>query len=273
MSGHEDWIGRRVRREERITPRLIAQVRATLAGVLGPGAVPPGLHLALVPDLAEPADLGRDGHPRPGLFVPDLSLPRRMWAGGEMVFHAPFAPGERVATDSTVSDIVFKQGSTGPLAFVTVLHDWRVEGEPRLSERQDIVYRGDPAPGAPAPAPAAAEPWAAARVWTASPDPVLLFRYSALTFNSHRIHYDLPYATGVEGYAGLVVHGPLQALWMLNLAADMLGRLPAVFRYRGLAPLICGTPVRIEAREGAEAIGLRVVTDSGSVTMRAEAQG
>ena len=140
----------------------------------------------------------------------------------------------------------------------------------RITERHDIVYREDPGAG-PAAQPAAAVPWAAERVWTITPDPVLLFRYSALTFNGHRIHYDFPYATGVEGYGGLVVHGPLQATWMLNLAADLLGRLPARFSYRGLSPLTCGQPVRIEARNEAAGIALRVITQGGVATMQASA--
>ena len=101
------------------------------------------------------------------------------------------------------------------------------------------------------------------------PDPVLLFRYSALTFNGHRIHYDEPYAKGVEGYAGLVVHGPMQATWMMNLAATILGRIPSNVRYRGLAPLICGTPVRIEARNEGDGIGLRVRRSDGIITAQA----
>jgi 3-methylfumaryl-CoA hydratase len=265
-----DWIGRRFLREERITPRALAGFRATFAGTLGPGAVPPGLHWTLVPDLADPSDLGRDGHPRTGLFLPALPLPRRMWAGGEMEFLSDFTPDDHVMRESTVADVSVKSGSTGQLGFVTLHHDWLAGGTPRLRERQDIVYREPPKPGTPAPPPQA-EPWQADAVWTVLPDPVLLLRYSALTFNAHRIHYDLPYATGVEGYAGLVVHGPLQAIWMLNLAATMLGRNPARFRYRGLSPLICGGSVRVEARADGETIALRVLTEDGVSTMQATA--
>lgn len=266
-----DWIGHSYTRQEMISDRMIAQFRATLPGLLGPGAVPPGFHLTLVPDLAEPVDLGRDGHPRTGLYVPKLPQPRRMWAGGEMEFLASFEPGEMVTRVSTVTDIAQKTGSTGPLGFVTVRHDWSVAGNLRLRERQDLVYREDPKPGAAAQPVPQAEVWVPDRVWTLTPDPVLLFRYSALTFNGHRIHYDYPYATGIEGYAGLVVHGPMQAVWMLNLAAEMLGRLPAKFSYRGLSPLICGTPVRVDARQVEERIDLRVLTDAGVATMQASA--
>lgn len=270
-NGHRGWIGRRWARSDVVSDRLIAGYRATFPGLLGPGAVPPGLHWALAPDLAEPDALGRDGHPEPGLFVPALPLPRRMWAGGEIAFHAPLTPGDTVDRDTTVTDITFKQGSTGNLGFVTLRHVLTVSGEQRLEERQDIVYRDDPVPGTPAPQAPRAVPWTPAQSWSVTPDPVLLFRYSALTFNGHRIHYDHPYATDVEGYAGLVVHGPMQALWMLNLAAQMLGRLPARFRYRGLSPLICGFPVRIEAVEGPGEIALRVRTEEGGITMQATA--
>lgn len=266
-----DWIGRSWRRSDLVSDRLIDGYRATFPGLLGPGAVPPGLHWALSPDLAGPDLLGRDGHPRQGLFVPELPLPRRMWAGGEIVTHAPFSPGEVVDRVTTVSDITFKQGTTGPLGFVTLRHVLTAAGAPRLEERQDLVYRQDPAPGTPAPVPPQADAWEVARDWAVTPDPVLLFRYSALTFNGHRIHYDHPYATGVEGYAGLVVHGPMQAFWMLNLATDMLGYTPARFRYRGLCPLICGSPVRVEAMERAGEIALRVRTMDGGVTMQATA--
>ena len=271
MTDPSDWTGRQFHREEAISSRMIAQFRATFPGLIGPGAVPPGFHWTLVPDLAEPSALGRDGHPRTGIFLPALPLPRRMWAGGEVSFLSDFKPEDHVTRDSTIGDIAFKQGGSGRLGFVTVWHDYSAGGVARLRERQDIVYREDPDPAAPAPAPRAAEPWPDAQVWTVTPDPVLLFRYSALTFNGHRIHYDHPYATAVEGYAGLVVHGPMQAVWMLNLAAHRLGRLPARFGYRGLAPLICGEAVRIEARETAEGMALRVLNAAGMATMSATA--
>ncbi len=213
---YSDWVGRQSSRTELISDRSLTHFRAVMAGMLGPGAVPPGFHWALVPDVAGPADLGRDGHPRTGLFVPALPLPRRMWAGGEMEFSGILNPGDIVTRDSTVGEISFKSGASGPLGFVSITHLWRVEGQTRITERQDLVYRDDPKPGQSA-NPAPAEDWVPDAVWQITPDPVLLFRYSAVTFNGHRIHYDLPYATGVEGYEGLVVHGPLQALWMLNL--------------------------------------------------------
>ncbi len=272
MSDHSDWIGRETSRTETITQRQVDCLRATLAGTLAPGAVPPGLHWCLVPDLADSQDLGRDGHPKRGMFMPDLpGVPRRMWAGGELAFGAPLQPGDTVTRSSTIADISFKTGSTGPLGFVTVRNLYTVAGQTRITERQDIVYREDPKPGQTTTSPARAEDWPEATLWQITPDPVLLHRYSALTFNGHRIHYDLPYATGVEGYAGLVVHGPLQAIWMLNLATSLFGHLPATFRYRGQSPLISGSLVAIEACPSPDGLALRVRGADGVVTMKATA--
>jgi 3-methylfumaryl-CoA hydratase len=267
---YSDWIGRQSSRTEIISDRLLTHFGAVMAGMLGPGAVPPGFHWALVPDVADPAELGRDGHPSTGMFVPTLPLPRRMWAGGEIVFSGILNPGDTVTRDSTMGDITFKSGASGRLGFVSITHLWRVDGQTRITERQDLVFREDHKPGAIF-SPTAAEDWQAEASWQITPDPVLLFRYSAITFNGHRIHYDMPYATAVEGYDGLVVHGPLQALWMLNLSTTMLGRLPHSFRYRGLAPLICGNAVQIEALYHGDVVELRVRRRNGVVTMQATA--
>ncbi|MDZ7710749.1 MAG: hypothetical protein U5K36_12335 [Roseovarius sp.] len=145
-------------------------------------------------------------------------------------------------------------------------------GTARLSERQDIVYREDPKPGQTR-VPDRAEEWPGAQAWHVTPDPTLLFRFSALTFNGHRIHYDHPYATQVEGYEGLVVHGPMQAVWMMNLAVQSANRTVRRFSYRGRTPLICGTPVAIEAREAGGGLDLRVRRESdGVATMEARAE-
>jgi 3-methylfumaryl-CoA hydratase len=264
-----DWIGRSRSDSDQITPRMIAGYRATLDQALAPGAVPLGLHWGLMPDLAAPADLGRDGHPRLGLFLPDLGLPRRMWAGGELTFVTPFQPGDLVTRHSTITDIAHKSGSSGRLAFVTVAHVWAAGDQTRITERQDIVYREEPT--GPAPAPAAAPDWQGAARRDVAPDTVLLMRYSALTFNAHRIHYDLPYATGVEAYDGLVVHGPLQAIWLMNWAT-MLGGPLVRFAYRGLAPLTLGHAVGMEARaRGDGAWDMRMRRADDVATMQATA--
>ena len=271
MDDYSDWTGRRFTRSEPITERLIAHFKVTLAGTLAEAAVPVGLHWCLVPDAVTPDLLGRDSHPRPGLFLPALPLPRRMWAGGELMFHGAFAPDELVTRETVIEDVRFREGRSGRLGFVTLRHRYRVAEALRLEERQDIVYREEPRPGT-APTAHPAEDWPGAHTWQITPDPTLLFRFSALTFNGHRIHYDHPYATGVEGYPGLVVHGPLQAVWMMNLATHLAGRLPARFSYRGLSPLICGAPVAIEARpeEGGIELRVRRMAD-GVATMAARA--
>ncbi len=265
----EAWIGRSRQRLDVVTPRLIEQFRATLAETLAPADVPLGLFWALGPEALPPADLGRDGHPHLGLILPRLPLPRRMWAGGEVEFPGALRIGDAVRRDSRVEAITFKTGSTGPLGFVSVRHDYLVDGQLQVTERQDLVYREDPVPGARQPvAPAAADLGPPLAGLTLFPDPVLLFRYSAITFNGHRIHYDRSYATEVEGYDDLVVHGPMQATLMLNVAAMAMGRCPQRFSYRGVSPLTCGKKIRVEAHEGADGgLSLRVSHDGGAVTM------
>jgi 3-methylfumaryl-CoA hydratase len=261
-----DWIGHNRTGTEAITPRLLATFRATLGNMLAPAHVPLGLHWALLPDMAAPEDLGPDGHPRLGLYLPELGLPRRMWAGGEITFQNALSPGETVTRTSSITDIRHKTGSSGALAFVTVAHTLTADGATRISERQDIVYRGRPT--GPAPAPSPAPDWPDASVAHITPDSVLLQRYSALTFNSHRIHYDLHYATGVEGYLGLVVHGPLQAIWLMNHAARHRGPL-ATFAYRGTFALTLGHSVTLESRETPTGLDLRIRRADGVVTMQA----
>jgi len=263
-----DWIGRSRSGEEAPGDRAVTGLRLVLGDLAAPGDLPPGLHWLILPEMVAADRLGRDGHPAPGVVLPDLGLPRRMWAGGELRFGAPMPAGP-VRRTSTVEAITRKTGSTGPLAFLTMRHVYAGAGGDFLSERQDIVYREPPS--GPAPVPPAAPDWPDAVSHPVTTDPVLLFRYSALTFNGHRIHYDAPYATGVEGYDGLVVHGPLQATWLLNLATRLLGRLPTVFAYRGLSPLIVARPARVEARETDTGLDLRVRAEGGPVTMQASA--
>lgn len=273
QDSYQDWIGRGERRSDLVTDRLIDQFRATLPDILAEAEVPLGLFWALAPDALPPADLGRDGHARLGRFLPELPLPRRMWAGGEVTFPGTLRPGDRVEKDSRIERITPKTGSTGPLIFISVRHTYAVDGRTVISERQDLVYREDPVPGQAAPAyPPADTLGPPVATLELRSDPVRLFRFSALTFNGHRIHYDADYARTVEGYAGLVVHGPLQALALLNLAAGVLGRPPSRFSYRGLSPLIVGDPARAEAHRDGTALALRILRPAGPVTMSARAE-
>ncbi|MBN9673879.1 FAS1-like dehydratase domain-containing protein [Roseibium aggregatum] len=272
-SAASEWIGRKREASETITDRQIHEFRVTLDGFLGEGEDLPGFHWCLVPEIYPPEDLGRDGHPKLGLFLPDLGLPRRMWAGGRVCYHGGIRAGETVTRQTTVKDIQFKEGRSGTLGFVTLDHDYLFDRELRISEQHNIVYREDPAPGAPALTPPKAEAWTVLKSIEVLPTPTLLFRYSAMTFNGHRIHYDKAYATGVEGYDGLVVHGPLQSTWMQILATRILQRLPKEFSYRGVSPLICGRPAVVEAMESEPGtLALRVRDkDNDVVTMEARA--
>lgn len=200
--------------------------------------LPPFFHQLYFWSPVPPDQLGRDGHPglsKTGL-IPDLGLPRRMWAGGRLQFLVPLRAGSPAEKRSTVERSETKTGRTGPLGFVTLRHDIHQDGRLCLSEWHDLVYREDPTPQAPKPVPprAALDEEVARQVGFSS---TLLFRYSALTFNGHRIHYDLEYAREVEGYAGLVVHGPLLAQQLMLLAQELMGPL-AEFSFRATAPLM-----------------------------------
>ncbi len=263
------WTGRGMRAEDVLTPRLVEEYRTTFEPHLAPvpeGTAPLGIHWCLAPGAAPMAALGPDGHAAKGEFLPPVPLPQRMWAGGELEILGALRSGERASRTSTVGEIAFKQGKTGPLCFVAVHHEVAGEAGVVIRERHDIVYReagtsaAKPGPGA---------PLASEFDMTVEASPVLLFRYSAMTFNGHRIHYDLPYATEVEGYGGLVVHGPIQATLLLQAAARSSGGAPRRFRYRALSPLIAGTPFRVRGRRDGDGTVCRVEDEKGVVTMEA----
>lgn len=199
-------------------------------------ALPPFWHQIYFWDAQPPENLGRDGHPKTGGFIPDLGLPRRMWAGGRLQFQAPLHSGSPASKVTTIEAITKKQGRTGPLAFVTLRHEITQCGTLCVTEHQDLVYRNDPKPDAAIPvAPSARTDETTCEQHSFST--TLLFRYSALTMNGHRIHYDEPYARNVEGYAGLVTHGPLLAQLLMLMAELHLGPLNT-FTFRATAPLI-----------------------------------
>ncbi|KAF0175859.1 MAG: hypothetical protein FD162_426 [Rhodobacteraceae bacterium] len=265
------WIGRsETAAADLITPRLINSFGATLAPHLAPDAVAPGLHWCLSPSLAPASGLGDDGHPLKGGFLPPIPLPRRMWAGGEVHTLAALQPGDSVTKCSTIRDIAWKTGRSGALCFVTVEHVFSTQRGDALRELHNIVYR----PAATQPALPAA-PGLAPKFdleWQVPIDPVLLFRYSALTFNGHRIHYDEPYARGVEFYPGLVIHGPLQATLMLNLAASFAKATPRQFRFRGVAPATGAQTLRVGLRQVQDKAEISVLSEAGALTMQASAE-
>lgn len=253
-----EWIGRRETREDVVDRGRIDALAASLGQARETGeAAPPLRHWLLFWDPKTPAETGPDGHPLKGGFLPPIAAPRRMWAGGEVAFLAPLLFDQPLTRTTEITAVVEKTGAAGPLTFVSLRHELSQAGRLCLSERQDLVFRTPPPAGA-APAKAVAAPGPAVWREAAAPDPVLLFRFSALTFNSHRIHYDRDYAREVEGYPGLVVHGPLQALLLMDLARARLGAPVRRFSYRGLAPafdlaplFLCGAPAPEGESEGA----------------------
>jgi len=264
-----EWEGRTRTVTDRIS---LAQARALAATLdrdpasLDSGSVlPHGWHWIYFNDAVPRSRLAEDGHEARGDFLPPVPLARRMWAGGRIRFHAPLRIGDDVVRTSTIEHVTPKEGRTGALVFVTVSH--RIDGREGLAvhEEQDLVYRGAPADGVAAgagPRSKVEAPEGSRRVASFVADPVTLFRFSALTFNGHRIHYDHPYATQVEGYPGLVVHGPLVALLLLEagggvLAAAGRGSAPGSFRYRAVGPLFCGEPFDLVTSPDAEEAGTR----------------
>lgn len=253
-------------------PARAAALHATL-GLEGPppgaGApLPPFWHQVYFWEAVPPAALGRDGHPRVGDFIPDLGFPRRMWAGGALTFAAPIRLGTPATRRSRVERAERKEGRTGPFALVTLTHEIEQAGRLCLSERQSLVYRpeaGETKPAEPPRAPIDESVCRTRRFTTTD-----LFRYSALTFNGHRIHYDLAYAREVEGYPGLVVHGPLLAQHLMLMAEGMLGRL-ARFGFRATAPLFDFEQAEFCARPEGEGLALWVRGPDGRLCMTAEA--
>jgi 3-methylfumaryl-CoA hydratase len=284
----QSWIGKSTEEIDIITPRLLTEYRVTFEPFLAdlPGNdVPLGFHWCLCPFLAPLSDLGRDGHPAKGGFLPPVSLPRRMWAGGTIEYIGDLKSGDHVRRRSTISSIDLKQGRSGPLCFVGVRHDYHTERGPAISELQNIVYREESSADTDRQMPPASSD-AGARTagehiedeenllqstWTVSPTPTMLFRYSAMTFNGHRIHYDHPYATSVEGYDGLVVHGPMQATLMLNLAAASRRAVPRRFTYRGLAPLLADQAFLVRLQHAEKSLRCFTQVAGGPINMQGEA--
>jgi len=265
MEELKSCIGRITERRDIISERMIAEFEGTLSPHLFVSdAVPLGIQWCLSPDVVVLEQIGSDGHPKLGTFLPDVGLPRRMWAGGEVTFHGIFNVGDVVKKHSEIADVSFKAGKSGKLCFFKINHRYSVGDRLIVVERQDVVYREAVAAGEIAAQPAVSPQ---GQVWSVAPTSTMLFRYSAMTFNGHRIHYDDPYARNVEGYEGLVVHGPMQATLMLNLAASVLGRAPATFSYRGVSPLILGEPFVVDALKIGDAVTLQTISSSGVVTM------
>ncbi len=266
-----DWIGRTQTGQDRLTAGQVAGLCATLDRETPEVWAPQGIHWLCAPTRAPRGQLGADGHALLEDFLPPVDLPRRMWASSQMEFLAPIAAGCRIERTSRIKTVSEKTGASGPLTFIEVEHGFSADDVPCVHEVQTLVYRAAQRGAIDRPREersSADWPWIAR--WPT--DPVLLFRYSALTFNGHRIHYDLPYATAVEGYPGLVVHGPLMATLMLDLCERQLGanRLTR-FSFRGLGPAFCGETLVVGGRAEGEHIELIVLTDGGRTVMTGQA--
>ncbi|MRT29388.1 MaoC family dehydratase N-terminal domain-containing protein [Herbaspirillum sp. CAH-3] len=270
------WLDKTETRHDQISPALAAALAATLDGPRQPlagDALPPLWHWIYFWSVCRQSEVGADGHPQRGGFLPPVPLPRRMWAGGRLRFAAPLPIGAAAEKVSRIASVDVKQGRTGALAFVTVQHTVRHHGQLCLTEEHDIVYRDLPQPGAPVVLPKSA-PGDARWSRRVEPDPVLLFRYSALTFNGHRIHYDRSYVTGVEGYPGLIVHGPLIATLLADLVArEMPQAVMREFNFRSVGTLFDTEPFTLCGKPAADgkSVALWAQNERGELAMQADA--
>jgi 3-methylfumaryl-CoA hydratase len=250
MSNLTAWIGRSETLNDLITPAPVRALTATLDRdpiEVSPGTpLPPLWHWLYFLPMHRQSEIGPDGHAKRGGFLPPVPLPRRMWAGSQFEFRGPVRVGDDVSRTSTIADVTQKEGRTGKLVFVKVRHELRCNGaaDAAIVEFHDIVYRDAKKAGDVDPPPTAAETGAWQR--TIVPDDVLLFRYSALTFNGHRIHYDRKYVTEVEGYPGLIVHGPLIATLLMDLLRRQMPEADvATFRFKAVRPTFDLHPFKV----------------------------
>ena len=281
MVDWSDWVGRSESQSDLIGSALVNRWLATFDKPKPEGAaVPQGVHFCLCTPDAPTANLGEDGHPKRGdntqSIVPPIPLPRRMWASSAIEFLAPLKASQRVERTSTVQSISRKEGSTGKLAFLELAHLWTADDTQAIRETQTLVYREAAPSDSPLAPPAPGQPAFDHDQWDASttvtPDPSLLFRFSALTFNTHRIHYDLPYARDVERYRGLVVHGPLIASLLMQFVADTYGdNALATFGFRAVSPAIAGESLHLAMRRRDDGIELGAFASDGRQTMKASA--
>jgi 3-methylfumaryl-CoA hydratase len=273
----ERWLGRQEIADDEVDATPVAALAAMLdRDPVRParGTVIPLLgHWLYFLPLHRQSTLGEDGHAERGGFLPPIDLPRRMWAGSRFEFHAPLRIGDRATRTSTIESIVHKQGRSGPLVFVRVGHRITVGGRVAITEEHDIVYRGPAAAGDIASAASMAAPAQAQWRREVRPDPVLLFRYSALTFNGHRIHYDRPYVTKVEGYPGLVVHGPLLGTLLIDaLVQHVPAGTIARYSFKALRPVFDIAPFFVCGRVDGAHADLWIEGADGGLCMRATAE-
>lgn len=271
MNEWDHWIGVPRTSETVLDPAQANRMAVTLdrdPNFAAGDELPPGWHWLYFHDIVPSSRLGSDGHPAPGETMPSVPLPRRMWAGGTLTFNSPLCLGEAATKTTTVRDITAKQGRSGDLWFVTVDHDLATDGRSAVTESQTIVYREMPSAAAPIDGPSAAGVADFGESWCL--DNTALFRYSALTFNGHRIHYDADYARSVEGYPDVVIHGPLLATLLMDLAVRHRGPL-RTFAYRALSPLVLPDGFTINGRRDGDTTSLWAASAAGRLAMSAEA--
>ncbi|MEK6593774.1 MAG: MaoC family dehydratase N-terminal domain-containing protein [Pseudomonadota bacterium] len=263
------WIGKTENKSDVATAWPVIALTATLDRRdpdPAPGdAIPPGWHWLYFLEAKPAAELGPDGHPKRGGFLPPVPLPRRMWAGGRIEFRRALRVGETLRRDSEIISVQSKQGKSGNLVFVTVRHSVFAGGAIAVVEEHDIVYREAAAPDDPKPS-AKAAPQQAAWRREITPDAVVLFRFSALIFNAHRIHFDLDFCHE-EGYPGLVVHGPLQTILLLDLCRRQETRPVKKLEYRALHPVFHDERITINGEPAADGSTAEVWTGNAAGNM------
>ena len=271
------WVGRKEAHQDLATAWPITALAATLDRDDPPprdgDAIPEGWHWSYFLETALARELAHDGHPKRGGFLPPVSLPRRMWAGGRLDFRRPIKIGEKLARESEILSVEPKSGKSGNLVFVTVRHTLSVAGEVAVVEEHDIVYRDAAISGAPS---APGKPAPANAVWRhdVMPDEAMLFRYSALIFNAHRIHYDIDYCRKEEGYPGLIVHGPLQTTLLLDLSRRNAGKPVRKLDYRAISPVFHNQKLTIGGIPSADGASAQLWTagPSGHIAMTGTVQ-
>lgn len=276
MTDWNAWIGKSETRHDDIVKSPARRLAATLGDLTESFAenatsLPPLWHWLYFLDATPRDQIGPDGHAAKGGFLPPIPLPRRMYAGGRFAFPGNLKFGKPAEKRTTIVSVDEKQGRSGPLAFVTVRHELIQDGAVAVSEEHDIVYREAADPNA-APPPPPRSKRAVVAETEATPDEVMLFRFSALTFNGHRIHYDHPYVTGVEGYPGLIVHGPLIAMLLFEAARKTNdNRAPKAFAFRAMSPFFCGSSLRlVDTGENEGSVVFEARTEDDRLVMTSE---
>ncbi len=267
------WVGGEKRSHEEIALATVNRIQSFygVTARLAEGDPLPELwHWFFFNPSVSHSELGVDGHPAVGDFLPPIDLPRRMWGGSRLTFLRPIVVGYDAEKISRVISVDFKEGGSGTLGIVRLGHEIIQGGETCLREEQDIIYR-EAASGQQGPVRGPACPEDAAVREVVTPDPVMLFRYSALTYNAHRIHYDRDYAMNVEGYQGLVVHGPLTASLLAKFARGFVQKPLKSFSFRGLSPLFDGAPFSLEAKWSEDKLDVWARQPLGGLAMQASA--